>query len=54
MTKILTDEFLTDKVYEELRMKNSKVARLKKIYTLSVKNSSVKSDENFDRRIFNQ
>ena len=47
--KIKTDEFLTDKVYEELRLKNPKVARLKKIYTLSVKNSSVKKEEIFPK-----
>ena len=48
-TKIKTDEFLTDKIYEELRLINPKVARLKKIYTLSVKNSSVKSEEIFPK-----
>ena len=56
--KIKTDEFLIDKVYEDLRLKNPKVARLKRrkeSYLLKTRRLKVtkffQSDENFDPSI---
>ena len=52
--KINTDEFLIDMVYEELKLKNPKVARLKKkqsyrlkVYRLKV-TKVFQREENFD------